>query len=42
MKINGVELQDIDFLDLEVAEKYEKALNNVEKIAASFRRCHHN
>ncbi|APH22540.1 AP endonuclease [Clostridium botulinum] len=35
MKINGVELQDIDFLDLEVAEKYEKALNNVEKIAAS-------
>ncbi len=33
MKINGVELQDIDILDLEVAEKYEKALEIVEGIA---------
>lgn len=33
MKINNVELQDIDMLDLEVAEKYEKALERVEGIA---------
>lgn len=33
MKINGVELQDIDILDLEVAEKYEKALGVVNEIA---------
>lgn len=33
MKINGVELQDLDFLDLEVAEKYEKALGVVNGIA---------
>lgn len=33
MKINNVELQDIDILDLEVAEKYEKALEKVEGIA---------
>ena len=33
MKINNVELQDIDILDLEVAEKYEKALEQVEGIA---------
>lgn len=32
MKINGVELQDIDILDLEVAEKWEKALERVESI----------
>lgn len=30
MIINKVELEDIDFLDLEVAEKYEKAVKNVE------------
>lgn len=33
MKINGIELQDIDILDLEVAEKYEKALESIENIA---------
>ncbi|WP_346935308.1 DUF6673 family protein [Clostridium sp.] len=33
MKINGVELQDIDILDLEVAEKWEQALEHVEGIA---------
>ena len=33
MKINNVELQDIDILDLEVAEKWEKALERVEGIA---------
>jgi hypothetical protein len=33
MKINNVELQDIDVLDLEVAEKWEKALEQVEDIA---------
>ena len=33
MKINNVELQDIDILDLEVAEKYEKALKEIEGIA---------
>ena len=33
MKINGIELQDIDILDLEVAEKYEKALEHVEDIS---------
>lgn len=32
MKINNVEFQDLDILDLEVAEKYEKALENVEDI----------
>lgn len=32
MKINNVELQDIDILDLEVAEKYEKALESVKDI----------
>ncbi len=32
MKINGIELQDIDILDLEVAEKWEQALENVEGI----------
>jgi hypothetical protein len=44
MKINGVELEDIDFLDLEVAEKYEKAVKNVESVAeglkgATFTEC---
>lgn len=32
MKINGVELEDLDILDLEVAEKFEKTLKNVEGI----------
>ena len=31
MKINGVELEDIDIYDLEVAEKYEKALKIVQE-----------
>lgn len=35
MKINGVELQDIDILDLEVAEKYEKAIKSVKNISES-------
>ncbi len=35
MKINGVELQDIDILDLEVAEKWEDALERVEGVAKS-------
>lgn len=30
MKINGVELEDLDILDLEVAEKYERALKGVD------------
>ena len=30
MKINGVELGDWDILDLEVAEKYEQALEHIE------------
>lgn len=29
MKINGVELQDLDIFDLETAEKYEKVLKDV-------------
>jgi len=33
MKINNVELEDIDILDLEVAEKYEKALKDIEGLA---------
>lgn len=33
MIINGVELKDLDILDLEVAEKYEKALKSVESIS---------
>lgn len=32
MKINGVDLEDIDILDLEVAEKWEQALKSVEGI----------
>lgn len=32
MKINGVELEDLDILDLEVAEKFEKTLKSVEGI----------
>lgn len=35
MKINNVELQDIDILDLEIAEKWELALERVEGIAKS-------
>lgn len=30
MIINNLELEDIDILDLEIAEKYEKALESVE------------
>ncbi|KHO39078.1 AP endonuclease [Clostridium tetani] len=33
MKINGVELPDLDILDLEVAEKFEKTLKSVENIS---------
>lgn len=33
MKINEVELQDIDVLDLEVAEKYEQSLEKVEDVS---------
>ncbi|MDU1313939.1 MAG: DUF6673 family protein [Clostridium septicum] len=37
MKINGVELEDLDIYDLEVAERYEKALEDLtgieEKVA---------
>lgn len=32
MKINEVELEDIDILDLEVAEKYEKAIKDIQTI----------
>lgn len=32
MIINNVELEDLDILDLEVAEKYEKALESIEGI----------
>lgn len=32
MIINGVELEDLDILDYEVAEKYEKALEEVKGI----------
>lgn len=35
MKINNVELQDIDILDLEVAEKWEQALERIEGVAKS-------
>ncbi len=35
MKINNVELQDIDILDLEIAEKWEDALERVEEVAKS-------
>ncbi len=33
MKINNIELKDIDILDLEVAEKWEDALERVEGVA---------
>ena len=33
MKINNVELEDIDIFDADVAEKYEEALGKVEKEA---------
>lgn len=32
MIINNVELEDLDILDLEVAEKYEKALESIDGI----------
>lgn len=31
MIINGVELEDLDIYDVEVAEKYEKVLENINK-----------
>lgn len=34
MKINGVELEDLDIYDLEVAERYEKALEGLNGIEA--------
>lgn len=34
MIINGVELEDLDIYDLEVAEKYEKALAKVQELAS--------
>lgn len=33
MKINGVELEDLDIFDLDVAGKYENALKNVEDMS---------
>lgn len=33
MKINGVTLEDLDMLDLEMAEKFEKTLKSVENIS---------
>lgn len=32
MKINDVELEDLDIYDAEVAEKYEKQLDKIEKL----------
>jgi len=32
MKINNVELEDIDIYDLEVAEKYDKAIKGIQNI----------
>lgn len=32
MKINGVELEDLDIYDADVAEKYEKQLDKIEKL----------
>ena len=32
MIINGVELEDLDIYDVEVAEKYEKALKTVQEV----------
>ena len=32
MKINGVELEDIDFYDLEVAEKYDRVMEDLKRI----------
>lgn len=31
MKINGIDLEDLDFYDLEVAEKYDKVLADLKK-----------
>lgn len=36
MKINGVELADIDVFDADTAEKYEKVLDNVVKESKNF------
>lgn len=33
MKINGVELEDLDIFDLEVAKKYEKSLKLLDEIS---------
>ena len=35
MIINGVELQDLDIYDLEVAEKYDKGLKGVAEVGAN-------
>ena len=32
MKINGVELEDLDIYDLEVAEKYETGLKKIQEV----------
>lgn len=32
MKINGVELEDLDIYDAEVAEKYDKVLENLKEV----------
>lgn len=31
MIINGIELEDLDIYDLEIAEKYDKALNSIKE-----------
>lgn len=31
MKINNVEIEDLDLMDADVAEKYEKAVTNLQK-----------
>ena len=33
MKINGVELEDIDLMEAEQADKYEKAMKKLEVLA---------
>lgn len=37
MKINNVELQDLDIMDLETSEKYEKALEDVKDKSAEIK-----
>ena len=32
MKVNGIELEDMDIYDLETAEKYEEAMSRISKI----------